>query len=74
MFSLYNKSVSVPVIVQPDTDQDCLLGINAIPLLGISILHGGGKPVAPSSPVEQERATVNMMRSVTVPTHSFFVY
>ena len=34
-FTLGNKSVSVPVFVQPASEQACLLGINAIPLLGI---------------------------------------
>jgi len=41
--SLGDKAVSVPVFVQPDSVQTCLLGINAIPLLGISILPHDGK-------------------------------
>lgn len=33
ILSLGEKSVSVPVFVQPDSNQACLLGINVIPLL-----------------------------------------
>ena len=71
LLSLGDKSVSVPVFVQPDSDQACLLGINAIPVLGISVLQSDGKPVLshiPSSPSEPEVATVSLVESVTLPS------
>ena len=33
-----NKSVSVPVFIQPDSEQACLLGVNVIPALGLKCL------------------------------------
>ena len=51
--------------------QACLLGINAIPLLGISVLQSDGKPVlshVPSSPSEPEVAMVSLVESVTLPS------
>ena len=72
LLSLGDKSVSVPVFVQPDSDQACLLGINAIPVLGISVLQSDGKPVLShipsSSPSEPEVATVSLVESVTLPS------
>ena len=71
LLSLGDKSVSVPAFVQPDSDQACLLGINAIPLIGISVLQSDGKPVLShflSSPSEPEVATVSLVESVTLPS------
>ena len=45
VLSLGDRSVQVPVFVQPDSEQACLLGINAIPHLGINVSHSDGKPV-----------------------------
>ncbi len=45
VLSLGDRSVQVPVFVQPDSEQSCLLGINAIPHLGINVSHSDGKPV-----------------------------
>ena len=64
LLSLGDKSVSVPVFVQPDSDQACLLGIN-----GISVLQSDGKPVlshVPSSLSEPEVATVSLVESLTL--------
>lgn len=33
----------MPVSVQPDSSQMCLLGMNAIPWLGIKVTSGNGK-------------------------------
>ena len=63
--------MSVPVFVQPASEQACLLGINAIPLLGISVIQGGGKPILPSAQedvFESEVATVSLVESVTIPS------
>ncbi len=45
--SVNDKSVCVPMLVQPDSEQACLLGMNAIPLLGIMLAHDNGKPIYP---------------------------
>lgn len=37
--------VSVPVLVQPDSDQACLVGMNMAPLLGLSFLGANGQPL-----------------------------
>ena len=37
------KCIRVPVFVQPDSSQMCLLGMNAIPLLGIRVICADGK-------------------------------
>ena len=39
------KSACVPVFVQPDSEQDCLLGMNALPSLGLSFRRANGEPL-----------------------------
>ena len=39
------KTTSVPIFVQPDSEQPCLLGMNVISTLGIKILRSNGKPL-----------------------------
>ena len=61
VLSFRDRSDQVPVFVQLDSDQPCLLGINVISLLGINILQDGGKLVAhqtSSCPAESEVTTV----------------
>ena len=51
--TLKSKSVAVTVFVQPDSEQECLLGMNVIPLLGIEVRHSDGTlllPVEDESP------------------------
>ena len=38
-------AMKIPKLVQPDSKQECLLGMNAIPKLGLQLLHSNGKPV-----------------------------
>ena len=45
LFQLRDKSVIVPVFVQPASTQPCLLGRNAIPLLGIQVSRADGDPL-----------------------------
>ena len=47
MFKVKNKSVSVPVLVQPNSEQACLLGWNAIPFFGIKLVYSNGQPISP---------------------------
>lgn len=37
------KSTTVPVFVQPDSEQECLLGSNVLPALGISVVRADGR-------------------------------
>ena len=39
------KTVFVPVFIQPDSSQCCLLGMNAAQPLGLLFLDGTGKPL-----------------------------
>ena len=39
---LKSKSVTIPVFVQPDSEQDCLLGMKIISILGIQVKHSDG--------------------------------
>ena len=43
-------SVHVPMLVQPGSEQACLLDMNALPLLGIALVHNDGKLVYPPKP------------------------
>ena len=49
--SFGSKGVTMPVFVQPDSEQACLHGMNAIPLLGIEVRHCDGTQILP---LEQE--------------------
>ena len=40
------KSACVPVFIQPDSEQPCLLGMNAAPSLGLSFCRANGEPIA----------------------------
>ena len=44
-FSVDDKTTSMPSFVQPESEQECLLGMNLIPKLGIKLLHNNGEPV-----------------------------
>lgn len=71
VLSLDDSSVSVPVFVQPDSDQACLLGINAIPRLGISVLRDEGKPMSSQSAdcsSQTKEIAVNLVKSTTLPS------
>ena len=42
-----DKSTTVPAFVQPDSEQECRLGSNVLPALGISVLRANGQPLIP---------------------------
>ena len=37
------RSTTVPVFVQPDSKQECLLGSNVLPSLGITVTRANGE-------------------------------
>ena len=62
------KSSVVPVFVQPESAQECLLGMNAAPLFGLTFLDSTGKPLrtTQSEPVDSS-ARVSLVETVTLP-------
>lgn len=61
-----DKSVSVPVFVQPESEQACLLGMNAIPLLAWYLC--GTPQWEARTPVETDVVTVSLVESVMLPS------
>ena len=59
----------IPVLVQPDSVQSCLLGTNAFPHLGLKVTRVNGEPLLSStlSQSQTEVAQVNLVKSVTIP-------
>ena len=64
------KSVVVPVFVQPDSEQSCLLGMNTAPALGLKFLRSNGQPLQTQPEKLSSTATaaaVYLVQSSTVP-------
>ena len=62
------RSVQAPVFVQPSSEQDCLLGMNAAPSLGLQFLDSKNRPLLPrAQEPQQECATVRLVQTCTVP-------
>ena len=61
------QSACVPVLVQPNSEQACLLGMNAIPLLALSLLRANGQPLRTTAQEEHPKARVRLVKTVTVP-------
>ena len=69
-FSVDGKSANVPVSVQPDSEQSCVLGMNAISSLGRHVVRSTGEPLLPASQNEPIVATVNLLSSIAIPSQS----
>ena len=74
VFSVDSKSVTVPVFVQPDSEQACLLGVNAIPLLGIRVIRCNGEsilsrgtPELDVPPPKPDAVMVCLVKSISLP-------
>ena len=61
------QSACVLVLVQPNSEQACLLGMNAIPLLALSLLRANGRPLRTTAQEEHPKARVRLVKTVTVP-------
>ena len=64
--------IQTPVFIQPDSDQPCLLGMNAAPSLNLQFLRANGQPLkstADSISTEQDLplAKVCLVESTTIP-------
>ena len=64
--------VSVPTIffIQPDSTQDCLIGMNVTPTLGLSFLDNQGKPLRTRGSQSLTNASVNLIQTQPVPARS----
>ena len=71
------KTVFVPVFIQPDSSQSCLLGMNAAQPLGLLFLDSQGKPLRTTpehshdlkSLPAQKSACVSLIHATTIPSH-----
>ena len=70
LFSVDGKSANVLVFVQPDSEQSCLLGMNAISSLGMHVVCSTGEALLPASQDEPLVATVNLLSSIAIPSQS----
>ena len=62
--------MTIPLFVQPDSEQLCLLGMNAAPALGLNFLRSGGQPLQTEPEVPSSTTTaaaVYLVQSSTVP-------
>ena len=62
-----SRSTEVPVFIQPDSEQECLLGSDVLPSLGITVVRANGKPLAASTERESKPAQVNLVQTTTIP-------
>lgn len=44
-YSCDGRKVTVPTFIQPESEQPCLIGMNVIPFLGITVRRANGKPL-----------------------------
>ena len=65
------RSIVTPVFVQPDSEQECLLGSNVLSTIGITVTRANGEPLAAStidgSATEPETALINLVQAATIP-------
>jgi hypothetical protein len=55
----------VPTFIQPESEQKCLIGMNIIPFLGITICRANGKPL---HAIVEHDAQVRLVQSTTIPS------
>ena len=67
-FTADGHSVTVPTFIQPDSEQDCLLGVNVLPLLGISVVRSNGETILAPNTEELTVAKIHLVESVTLPS------
>lgn len=57
-------STNVTIFVQPESEQDCLLSMNAIPNLGIQLLRSNGQPIYT---IPEAESSVRLLQTSTIP-------
>ena len=68
--SMDGRVTSVPVFIQPDSEQECLLGSNAFTAVGISVVRSNGEHAMGPSKGDQptsKTAGVNLVQTTTLP-------
>ena len=68
--SLGDHSVTVPIFVQPDSKQSCLLGINAIPLLGIQVSKPNGDSLLTLVPSLSDVSEISLIKAAAIPAQN----
>ena len=63
-FSCDGRKVTVPTFIQPESKQHCLIGMNVIPFLGITVKRANGKPL---HAVPEHVAQVRLVQTTTIP-------
>ena len=66
------KQIQTPVFIQPDSDQPCLLGMNAAPSLNLQFLRSDGEPLTcfgdhEENTLTRETAKVSLVETSTIP-------
>ena len=61
------ESTNVIVFVQPDSEQRCLLGMNVLPALGLSVRRANGDPLIVKERVEPVVSHIRLIQSSTIP-------
>ena len=65
------ESACVPVFIQPDSEQPCLLGMNALPSLGLSFCRANGEPITCKfNPTQSLSANVCLIQTTHVPART----
>ena len=62
------RAVKVPVFIQPDSQQPCLLGMNAAPALGIAFFDARGTALRQQPSLSSPRAKVSLVQASIVPS------
>ena len=60
------ESAYVTVFVQPDSEQQCLLGTNVLPALGLRINRANGEPLIVRKETEPIVAHVRLVQSSSI--------
>ena len=64
-FSCDGRRDTVPTFIQPENEQKCLIGMNVLPFLGITIRRANGKPL---HAVVEHDVQVRLVQSTTIPS------
>ena len=63
-FSCDGRQVTVHTFIQPESEQHCLIGMNVIPFLGITVKRANEKPLYA---VAEQVAQVRLIQTITIP-------
>ena len=64
------QTACVPVIIQPDSEQACLLGTNATSLLGLKFLRATNKSLRAGTEPKQSVTRDRLVRTISIPSQA----